>query len=228
MRKVNTNQIAEIPWTSPKGKFAGAGKEVSEELGRKPQSTDLNERHPFDVEGMALVEVGGLRLAAKFLGDFLARAGEFARGRCPGDFGDLVGVYFAHGVLLELHRREVFDVGGLALAVEGDDEGEPNGNFGGGDGDDEEDEDLAVGIVGEPGKGDEREVGGVEHQFKRHVDDEQIAPDDDAEEAEAEQDGADCEVMFEADGHFKSFLLRRMTPTIATRRRTDTISNGSR
>jgi uncharacterized cupin superfamily protein len=50
MRKVNTNQIAEIPWTSPKGKFAGAGKEVSEELGRKPQSTDLNERHPFDVE----------------------------------------------------------------------------------------------------------------------------------------------------------------------------------
>src|SRR5882762_5289126 len=33
-----------------KGKFAGAGKEISEALGRKPQSTDLNERHPFDVE----------------------------------------------------------------------------------------------------------------------------------------------------------------------------------
>lgn len=31
-------------------KFFGAGKEVSEALGRKPQSTDLNERHPFDVE----------------------------------------------------------------------------------------------------------------------------------------------------------------------------------
>lgn len=50
MRKVNTNAIAEIPWSSPKGKFVGAGKEVSEELGRKPQSTDLRERHPFDVE----------------------------------------------------------------------------------------------------------------------------------------------------------------------------------
>jgi len=50
MHKVNTAQMAELTWSSPKGKFAGAGKQVSEELGRKPQSTDLNERHPFDVE----------------------------------------------------------------------------------------------------------------------------------------------------------------------------------
>ena len=50
MHKVNTAQIVELTWSSPKGKFVGAGKEVSEELGRKPESTDLNERHPFDVE----------------------------------------------------------------------------------------------------------------------------------------------------------------------------------
>jgi len=50
MLKVNTHKIAEFTWSSPKGKFAGAGKEISEELGRKPQSMDLNERHPFDVE----------------------------------------------------------------------------------------------------------------------------------------------------------------------------------
>jgi uncharacterized cupin superfamily protein len=50
MRKINTKDMVEITWSSPKGRFAGAGKEVSEELGRKPQSTDLNERHPFDVE----------------------------------------------------------------------------------------------------------------------------------------------------------------------------------
>lgn len=50
MRKVNTNTITEFTWSSPKGKFTGAGKEISEELGRKPQSMDLNERHPFDVE----------------------------------------------------------------------------------------------------------------------------------------------------------------------------------
>lgn len=50
MKKVNTTKMGEVTWSSPKGKFAGAGKEISEELGRNPQSTDLNERHPFDVE----------------------------------------------------------------------------------------------------------------------------------------------------------------------------------
>src|SRR5262249_804944 len=50
MRKVNTNELHEESWSSPKGKFAGAGKQVSEALGRKPGSTDLKERHPFDVE----------------------------------------------------------------------------------------------------------------------------------------------------------------------------------
>jgi uncharacterized cupin superfamily protein len=50
MRKINTKEMAEEPWTSPKGKFVGAGKEISESLGRKPFSTDLKERHPFDIE----------------------------------------------------------------------------------------------------------------------------------------------------------------------------------
>lgn len=50
MRKVNTNHMTEEVWTSPKGKFSAAGKEVSEALGRKPASSDLKERHPFDVE----------------------------------------------------------------------------------------------------------------------------------------------------------------------------------
>src|SRR5258705_13555332 len=50
MRKVNTYTIVEDSWSSSKGKFAGAGKQVSEALGRNPSSTDLMERHPFDVE----------------------------------------------------------------------------------------------------------------------------------------------------------------------------------
>ncbi len=50
MRMINTNTLSELTWRSPKGKFAGAGKQVSEALGRKPDSTDLMERHPFDVE----------------------------------------------------------------------------------------------------------------------------------------------------------------------------------
>ncbi len=50
MLKINANNLAEESWSSPKGKFVGSGKEISEALGRKPQSTDLLERHPFDVE----------------------------------------------------------------------------------------------------------------------------------------------------------------------------------
>jgi uncharacterized cupin superfamily protein len=50
MNKVNINHVDELTWTSPKGKFAGAGKQVSEALGRKRDSTDSSHRHPFDVE----------------------------------------------------------------------------------------------------------------------------------------------------------------------------------
>jgi uncharacterized cupin superfamily protein len=50
MIKINTNNLPELSWSSPKGKFVGAGKQVSEALGRDPFSTDLNQRHPFDVE----------------------------------------------------------------------------------------------------------------------------------------------------------------------------------
>src|SRR5690242_12281028 len=42
--------MEELTWTSPKGTFAGSGREVSEALGRKPHSTDFMERHPFDIE----------------------------------------------------------------------------------------------------------------------------------------------------------------------------------
>ena len=50
MRKVNVKDIAEDTWSSPKGTFQGAGRGLSEALGRKATSTDLMERHPFDVE----------------------------------------------------------------------------------------------------------------------------------------------------------------------------------
>lgn len=50
MNKVNTRDIDEFSWSSPKGKFAASGREISEALGRDPQSTDLMKRHPFDVE----------------------------------------------------------------------------------------------------------------------------------------------------------------------------------
>jgi uncharacterized cupin superfamily protein len=50
MKKINTNDIKEQTWTSPKGKFASMDREISVALGREPESTDLMKRHPFDVE----------------------------------------------------------------------------------------------------------------------------------------------------------------------------------
>jgi uncharacterized cupin superfamily protein len=50
MKKVNTSEVEEIAWASPKGTFGGFGKEISEALGRDPRSMDLIARHPFDVE----------------------------------------------------------------------------------------------------------------------------------------------------------------------------------
>ncbi len=50
MKKINTNELPEEAWTSPKGKFGGFGKEISIALGRKADSLNLLERHPFDIE----------------------------------------------------------------------------------------------------------------------------------------------------------------------------------
>jgi len=49
MKKINSNQLPEYHWTSPKGKFAGFGRELSEALGWDPQG-DARARHPFAVE----------------------------------------------------------------------------------------------------------------------------------------------------------------------------------
>ena len=50
MRKVNTDDLEELTWSSPSRKFSGAGKQVSIALGRDPTSTDPFKCHPFDVE----------------------------------------------------------------------------------------------------------------------------------------------------------------------------------
>ena len=50
MRKINIKDIPEDAWVSPKGKFGAFFKGVSIALGRKDGSTDLRDRHPFDLE----------------------------------------------------------------------------------------------------------------------------------------------------------------------------------
>lgn len=50
MKKVNSRDVKEEVKTSPKGKFADSHKALSIALGREANSTDLDKRHPFDVE----------------------------------------------------------------------------------------------------------------------------------------------------------------------------------
>ena len=49
MKKINSEQLEEFTWSSPKGKFQGSGKEISEALGWNPGG-DARARHPFAVE----------------------------------------------------------------------------------------------------------------------------------------------------------------------------------
>lgn len=46
-RKVSARDVAEETWSSPRGTCGGGSRELSVALGRKPQSTDLRQRHPF-------------------------------------------------------------------------------------------------------------------------------------------------------------------------------------
>lgn len=46
--KVNVRDVEEFSW-SKEGR-SGFGKQLSEALGRRPESTDAMQRHPFDVE----------------------------------------------------------------------------------------------------------------------------------------------------------------------------------
>lgn len=50
MKKINTRDMAEEVWTSPRGKFSTGDKNISVGLGRDPDSADRLRRHPFDVE----------------------------------------------------------------------------------------------------------------------------------------------------------------------------------
>ena len=49
MRKINSAQLNEYEWSSPRGKFRGAGKDLSGALGWNPQG-EARARHPFAIE----------------------------------------------------------------------------------------------------------------------------------------------------------------------------------
>jgi uncharacterized cupin superfamily protein len=50
MRKINVQDVPDVVWNSPSGKFKNSGKEISVALGRVPGSNLKSESPPFDLE----------------------------------------------------------------------------------------------------------------------------------------------------------------------------------
>ena len=77
------------------------------------------------------------------------------------------------------------------LRIEDDEDGKADRRLGRGDGEHEEREDLADEIAEEGREGDEVDVDREQDQLDRHQDDDDVlAVEEDAEDAEREQDGA--------------------------------------
>src|SRR5256885_5030720 len=130
---------------------------------------------------------------------------------------------------LKLHRREVFHVHRLPLAIESHDQRQSDGHFRCRYSNDEKDHHLPVKIVVEPGERHQRQVASVKHELERHVNHEQVPPDDDSQQSQQKKPGAHEQNMLQRHvSHSRCLLLNNTVPIIATRSRTETISNGSR
>src|SRR5262245_21004059 len=121
-------------------------------------------------------------------------------------------------------------VDGLEGLVDAEDDGEADGGLGSGEHDDEDREYLPV--VPRPAvaaEGDVVDVGRVEDELDPHQDPEGIAASDDAEQAQAEDDGAQHHEMRDRESLHQPLISLRETvtaPMSATRRTRDAISNG--
>jgi hypothetical protein len=98
-------------------------------------------------------------------------------------------------VSLILQQVDLVNVKGLARAIDGDDDSQPDGGFGCGDDHDEEDEDLSGDLMPHMREGDEGEVNGVEHELNRHEDGDDVAFDKEAGDADGEEDGGEDQVV---------------------------------
>lgn len=54
MKKINSNQLPEFEWSSPKGKYRSASRDLSDALGWDNASPTAENRHPFAVEIMRI------------------------------------------------------------------------------------------------------------------------------------------------------------------------------
>src|SRR5262245_29901280 len=133
----------------------------------------------------------------------------------------------------EPHGPDVVDVHRAAAPEHGDDHRQSDGGLGGRDGDDEERRQVTHVHARIAGEGEEGEVGGVEHHLDAHEDHQRVAADQDAEHAQAEEQGGQEEVVLQRDAVHglppcqTRDLATTTAPTMATRRSSDTASNGA-
>src|SRR4051812_26767068 len=96
--------------------------------------------------------------------------------------------------LLVLQQAGVVDGGRAPGPEDGHDDREPDDDLGGGHHHHEERRDLAVEVAVLPGEGDQRQVGGVEHQLHAHEDHDRVAPGQDPDAADREEDAREDDV----------------------------------
>src|SRR5438445_4288376 len=122
------------------------------------------------------------------------------------------------------HQTGVLDVGGPAAPEQRDDDRQTDRRLRGGHGHDEEDEDLPRHRLIFAREGGESQVDGVQHQLDAHQDDDSVAPYQDTDAADGEQERRHEQEEFHA--HQRSFLLASTTaPIMAAIRRIDDASN---
>src|ERR1043166_1302056 len=121
------------------------------------------------------------------------------------------------GVGLALHQIDVFDRDRAAVAIEHDQDGEPDGGLGRRNGQHQQREDLPDQVAEERGERHQVDVDGEQDQLDRHQDDDDVlAVDEDAEDPEREQDRGDREVVAEPDAHVSPCPGRTFTTSIAS------------
>src|SRR5688572_23861058 len=99
-----------------------------------------------------------------------------------------------------LHQIDVFDRDRAAVAEVDDEDGEADGGLGGGHGQNQHGEDLAHQVAEMRREGDQVDVDGEQHELDRHQDDDDVlAVEEHAEDAQREDDGGDGQVMGKAD-----------------------------
>jgi len=108
-------------------------------------------------------------------------------------------------------------VGGLPRSVERHNDGESHGDFGRSNRDDEKYQHLSVVIRKtvctdvEAGEGDERQIGGIEHQLKAHENGDNVATQQNASKADGKQQPACEQIMIESQRSHKGRGLLEFT-----------------